>query len=312
MQTPADFLPFARPWLLLALVLPLALIIWTWRRQTGRIALPFDHGVVRKRRLLTFLLNLAETMPAMILALAILILAGPQRLGKPRQKRALTNIEFCVDVSGSMTASFGEGNRYDASMKAINDFLDFREGDAFGLTFFGNEVLRWVPLTTDVSAFRCAPPFMNPTNPGHPPWMGGTSIGKALLFCRKSLMQQDEGDRMIILVSDGYSSDLASGVDEISRSLAEANIVVFAIHIGGGTIPEAIVKVTSETGGEVYDPSSQEGMVSVFQRIDQMKQAKLEKSIAETLDHFFPWCVAGLGLVAISTVSLYGVRYTPW
>ena len=31
-------------------------------------------------------------------------------------------------------------------MKAIDDFLDFRKGDAFGLTFFGNNVLHWVPL----------------------------------------------------------------------------------------------------------------------------------------------------------------------
>ena len=69
-------------------------------------------------------------------------------------------------------------------MAAINDFLDYREGDAFGLTFFGNSVLHWVPLTSDVSAFRCAPPFMRPDQ--IPSWFGGTEIGKALLACRKT------------------------------------------------------------------------------------------------------------------------------
>ena len=66
-------------------------------------------------------------------------------------------------------------------MDAINEFLDYREGDAFGLTFFGNNVLHWVPLTTDASAVSCAPPFMRPEVA--PPWFGGTEIGKALLAC---------------------------------------------------------------------------------------------------------------------------------
>ena len=121
--------------------------------------------------------------------MVVLILAGPQKWDEPRSKRVLTNIEFCVDVSGSMTASFGEGTRYDASMRAINDFLDYRTGDAFGLTFFGNSVLHWVPLTTDVSAFRCAPPFMKPGR--LPSWFGGTEIGKALLACRRILIERD-------------------------------------------------------------------------------------------------------------------------
>src|SRR6185503_6249203 len=117
-------------------------------------------------------LRMFESLPALILAVVILILAGPQAWSEPRTKRALTNIEFCVDVSGSMMAKFGEGDRYDASMAAINSFLDFRKGDAFGLTFFGNNVLHWVPLTTDPSAIKCAPPYMRPENA--PPGFGGT------------------------------------------------------------------------------------------------------------------------------------------
>ena len=51
-----------------------------------------------------------------------------------------------------MTTPLGDGTRYDASMKAIDEFLKIRQGDAFGLTFFGNNVLHWVPLTSDPSA----------------------------------------------------------------------------------------------------------------------------------------------------------------
>ena len=94
----------------------------------------------------------------LILATIIVLLAGPQQFSAPKTKRVLTNIEFCVDVSSSMITPLGDGTRYDASMKAIDHFLDIRKGDAFGLTFFGNNVLHWVPLTGDPSAIRCAPP----------------------------------------------------------------------------------------------------------------------------------------------------------
>ena len=39
---------------------------------------------------------------AYCLAVAILLLAGPQRLREPQSQRVLTNIEFCVDISGSI------------------------------------------------------------------------------------------------------------------------------------------------------------------------------------------------------------------
>ncbi len=158
-------------------------------------------------------------------------------MGNRGRSGRLTNIEFCVDISGSMTAPFGSGSRYDGSMEAINEFLDYREGDAFGLTFFGNNVLHWVPLTSDVSAVKCAPPFMRPEVA--PPWFGGTEIGKALLACRKILADREEGDRMIVLVSDGMSFDLTGGTDEqIAAELREDNITVYAIHISDSAVPD--------------------------------------------------------------------------
>ena len=204
--------PFRHPIVLMLLVVPGALLLWVWRGSGRSVVLPFDHGTQRSGSWLKFALRLAESLPPLVLAVAVLLLAGPQKWDEPRTKRVLTNIEFCVDVSGSMMSKFGDGTRYDAAMDAINGFLDFRKGDAFGLTFFGNNVLHWVPLTTDTSAFRCAPPFMRPGT--LPYWLSGTEIGKALLACRKVLLEREEGDRMIVLITDGFSADLYGGKDE--------------------------------------------------------------------------------------------------
>jgi Ca-activated chloride channel family protein len=302
---------FAHPLVLLLLAAPVALLAWTWRREEGRVVLPFDHGRPVGGRVWVFLIGLAESLPALILAAVIVILAGPQQLSVPRSRRALTNIEFCVDVSGSMTTPFGEGTRYDASMKAIDQFLDIRKGDAFGLTFFGNNVLHWTPLTSDASAIRCAPPFMKPENV--PPWMGGTMIGLALGACKDVLAAREGGDRMIILVTDGNSFDLQNGNDEaIAQTLKKNGIVVFEIHISEGDPPPEIVNITSITGGEVFPVGDPSLLESVFRRIDAMQATRMEKTAPEVLDDFRPACIAGLSLLGLSGLALFGLRYNPW
>jgi Ca-activated chloride channel homolog len=302
---------FAYPWLLAFLVVPVALLAWVWRRSDRPLVLPFDHSGAGRGLVLRVALGLAESVPPVLLALVIVILAGPLVLTEPRTKRMLTNIELCVDVSGSMTAQFGEGTRYDTSMKAINDFLDYRKGDALGLTFFGNNYLHWVPLTSDVSAIRCAPPFMRPEIA--PPWMNGTEIGKALLACKKVLMQRQEGDRMIVMVTDGDSYDFGEGNDlVVAKEMKDANIVVYSIHVSDEPVPGEIVNVTQLTGGEVFAPDDSEGLAAVFRRIDQMQPTKLEKTLPESMDFFWPFCAAGLSLVAIGAMAQLGLRYTPW
>ncbi len=299
---------FNYPWLLLLLLIPTAIVVWIWLRSGRHVVLPLDHSGHTGGRWLGGLVNLANCLPALVLAVVIIVLSGPLQLSEPKTKRRLTNIQFCVDISGSMTAPFGDGSRYDASMKAIDDFLDYREGDAFGLTFFGNNVLHWVPLTSDTTAVRCSPPFMRPENV--PPWYNGTMIGKALRACQKVLVEREEGDRMIVLVSDGSSSDNLD--DELARNLRQDNIAVYAIHIGNGDAPDEIVNITSLTGGEVFVSGDVEGLKGIFKRIDEMKQTKLEKTSAETMDNFSPWCILGLSVLGMSLLSSLGLRYTPW
>jgi len=303
---------FQHTWLLLLTPIPVILLMaWLWRRRGGNVVLPFDHSDSRDGRWMRWIINCAQTLPILLFAVVLLILANPVKLGEPEEKRVLTNIEFCVDISGSMTASFGDGSRYDGSMAAINEFLDYREGDAFGLTFFGNNVLHWTPLTSDPSAIRCAPPFMRPENA--PYWFGGTEIAKALQACRRVLTTREEGDRMIILVSDGYSFDLGNGNEmAVAEQLKDAYIVLYAVHIADSEMPGEIATIASITGGEVFEPGDPTGLSMVFQRIDEMQETRMEKTSSETLDNYRPYCLAGLILLGLVATAQFGLRYTPW
>lgn len=304
---------FAYPWLVPALVLPLGLLVWRWRTPGERVILPVDHVGGQGGRLLGGLLNVVDSLPVLLLAVAILLLAGPQRLAAPKTRRVLTNIEFCVDVSGSMVAPFGEGTRYDAAMEAINDFINYRPGDAFGLTIFGSSVLHWVPLTSDASAFRCAHPFLDPRV--LPRWFGGgTRIALGLDACMKVLTSREEGDRMIILVSDGYSWDLANGNDQtIARKLKDHGIVVYTVHIAEGEPPGELHTIAEITGGQVFAAGDPMALKAVFKTVDSMQATRLEKTRPEVQDAFWPYCLTGLGLaLALLLARLFGLRPTPW
>ncbi len=68
--------------------------------------------------------------------------------------------------------------------------------------------------------------------------------------------------------------------------MQEANITVFAIVIGMDRIQDEIFTITHTTGGEAFEAGDPEAVSAVFKKIDLMKQAPLEKRLAETLDDF--------------------------
>ena len=313
---------FANWYYLFGLFLPLALLIWIWLRDhfpdlgygsDRRIALPQDHGVAKSGAVSNVLIKLFISAGPLMLAVAIILWAGPRQLGVPQSERELTNIEFCLDLSGSMNGQFGEGSRYDAAMAAINEFVATRKGDAFGLTIFSSTAGPWIPLTTDASAFKCATPFLDPKLDLPAGYAAGTEIGRGLRECQAVLNTRNEGDRMIILVSDGDSADLGGGQDEvIAKSLADDGIVVYSIHIGSGFSPPEISSITNITRGKSFSPHDTESLKEVFATIDGMKVVKMKRTYAEILDWFGPFAIAGLSLAGMSLISIFGVRYTPW
>lgn len=306
---------------LLFLFIPAILLAWIWLRDrlpalgwgsNRRVALPQDFGISKSGRWWDFFIRCFQSSMPLMMAMAIILLAGPRHLSVPKAERELTNIEFCLDLSGSMMGKFGSGTRYDAAMESINGFVAQRPGDAFGMTVFGSKAQHWIPLTTDPSAFRCAVPFLNPRKlpPGYG---GGTMIGLGLKKCQEVLVTRETGDRMIILVSDGVSADLGNGVEEvIGKSLRDDNIVVYSIHIGSGITPPEVSTITNIANGKSFNPQDVQSLQSVFKRIDKMEVAEMKQTYAEVLDWFSPFSIAGISFAGLAMMSLMLFRYTPW
>lgn len=297
---------FVHPWVLLFLAIPV-LLLWVVLGRRAGVVLPFDHQHHPDRRWTRWLLGALDVVPLLLLATAVCILANPQMLKPSRRERELTNIQICMDVSGSMT-----GPNYANASEAITDFTKVREGDAFGLMLFSSAQMRWIPLTKDLNSIRNAMPFADPVN--QPVHMGGTLIGAALRYAR-NIIESDstEGDRMVILVSDGMSSDLGNGQEvEIAEELKEARITLYHIHVDQSQIPSEVVELARLTGGEAFAAHDVQNLKTVFEHIDRMKPAKFKPVGTAPLDHFRPFALVALALSGLHTLSLLGARYTPW
>lgn len=302
---------FANPWWLAALALPALLALYELTRRPHALVLPFDHGAARSGVWLSRLLRAAALLPALLLAVAVVLLARPIRPDQPTEERVLTNIEFVMDVSGSMSSEFGEGTRFDGSVAAINAFTTHRQGDAFGLTIFGDDVLHWTPLTKDLEAVRLAAPFLRPED--MPPQFGGTEIGKALRATLKQIRRRGQSDGLIVLISDGQSADLGGGAArQVGGELAAAGVVLYAIHEGDEEVPSDLYDLTAPSGGQVFAARNPAALQAIFAHIDRLQPVRLRPTAPREIDVCSLPALVGLVLSALFGFCSFAVRYTPW
>jgi Ca-activated chloride channel homolog len=320
---------FQHPQLLGLLALPVILAFWEWTRRGQLIAMPFDHGQQGRSRLLHFLVLCANCLPAALLAIAILFLAHPMTHTPPEVERQLTNVQFVLDTSGSMAENHGPQNRgrhrrFDSAMDAIQQFITYRQGDAFGLTIFGREFIHWLPLTLDTQSIPLSKRFiephhsqLDPPSSGHRGFpddlWGGTFIGKALHGAADLLALRPDGDRMIILMTDGESRDINPPLDAaIIEHLRSEKITLFTIMLTGDEISAPLTHITRATGGDVFNAVTPAALTSVFQRIDEMKKVIVLEKRPQVIDFYEPFLIPALSLLALSVLALFGLRFTPW
>ncbi len=123
-----------------------------------------------------------------------------------------------------------------------------------------------------------------------------------------------EGDRLILMVSDGDSSDLDNGENEkVAEELKQAGITLYHIHVAEDEpIPSEVVDMAAATGGGAFAASDADSIKEVFRHIDRMKPAKFAQAGTIPMDHFRPFAIAALALAGLHALGLLGMRYTPW
>lgn len=286
---------------------------WQWNRKGHPLVVPYDHSQQKDVKWLHWMANVVHTLPAVLLALAILLLAGPRKPAPPTEERVMNNVVICLDVSGSMSMKFGNSTRYDAAVASTRSFCQHRPGDAFGLTVFGVEYLNLFPPTKDTQVLDYSLNLL--TKLRDLPWFGGTMIGKALLGCQQRLMKVEEGDKAIILLTDGMSSDFEGGKDrEVAEMLARTNIRVFCVMVGqdGMAGMNSMDILSSTTGGKVFQADDPRTLENVFQEIDKLQKTRFKQVTADWVYASGPIIKAMLATIGVWLLGMLGIRFTPW
>lgn len=311
---------FADPERLWLLAIPVVLAFWEWVRRGHAVVLPIDFRVRQQRRRLSLspLIHAANMLPALLLAVAVLLFANPRTQSEPEVERAHTNVQFVVDLSGSMRAPFGtqpaDGTvrrRIDAALDAIDRFVNHRDGDAFGLTIYGTEFLHWLPLTPNTSAISNARPFLEPN-------MGATRTLTAVAAATDVLVEREAGQRMIILITDGAFNrepdPLGQAADLIERFRAE-NITCYGIFIRNSEVPDLERRLCEESGGGLFNVEnelSDASLYEVIDRIDAMAPIVMRTTEPIPVEHYEPFLWPAATLLGLHMLTLLGLRYTPW
>ncbi|MBI1338341.1 MAG: VWA domain-containing protein [Phycisphaera sp.] len=309
---------FANPERLWLLAIPVVLAFWEWVRRGHAVILPIDFRVRRKGLWLIALIHSANMLPALLLIFAILLFANPRTQSEPEVVKSHTNVQFVLDLSGSMKEQFGtqptDGTvrrRIDAALDAIDRFVNHREGDAFGLTIYGTEFLHWLPLTSNTSAITNARPFLEPD-------MGATRTLTALAAATDVLVERAGGQRMIILITDGAFNrepDPLGQVADLVERFRANNIVCYGIFIRNSPVPDLELRLCEESGGGLFNVEnelSDDSLYEVVDRIDAMTPILMRTTEPIPVEHYETFLWPAAGVLILHMLTLLGLRYTPW
>lgn len=158
------------------------------------------------------------------------------------QKKGL-DIIFALDVSKSMNAlDFSDKrqliSRLDAAKYLVENFVNKRESDRFGLVIFAGESFTASPLTFDYQVFFNFLKSVSSDDIGKQ----GTDLASALENALSRLETQSEKERSkaIVLISDGDET-IDSQMKNMAKIAQEKNIPIFVIGLGseeGKPIPD--------------------------------------------------------------------------
>ncbi|MGE4460762.1 MAG: VWA domain-containing protein [Stenotrophomonas sp.] len=312
---------FAWPWLWLAVPLPLLMALWPRPAGNGpALRVPWPPA-----RLQATAVHRHGPWPrTLLLWLAWLCLcaaaARPQQLGDaiepPRQTRQMM---LAVDLSGSMS----EGDmllggrvvdRLTAAKAVLADFLDRREGDSIGLLVFGQRAYALTPLTRDRASVR---EQLRDSVVG----LAGreTALGDAIALAVKRLRGQPEGQRVLILLTDGVNT--AGVIDplkaaELARTEGvrvhtiafggNGGVSLFGMRLPGAEDPideDTLARIARDTGGRFFRARDTGELVGIYAELDRLEPVRSAGPALRPRLERYAWPLAAallLGLLALA------------
>ena len=300
-------------WALLVIpaIITLFFILQLWKRHTQRRFA--EKGLLNRlspnRSLFKSLLKTAVlSMAFLCLTLA---LVNP-KIGTKLEtvKREGVDIVFAVDVSKSMLAEDIAPNRLEKSKQLVTQIINNLASDRIGIIAYAGKAFPQLPITTDYASAKMFLQSMNTDMLSSQ----GTAIDEAIQLARTYYDDEDQTNRVLIIISDG--EDHNNIATETAEAASEEGIKIFTIGVGtakGGPIPikrrniiqnykkdnngetvitklveETLISIAEEANGQYINGRNTNEVVETIREIlNRMDKKEFEaKQFAEFKDQF--------------------------
>ncbi len=248
----------------------------------------------------------------MIWLALVVAMARPQWTGEPvTLPTSGRDLMLAVDISGSMgTEDLQLGgqlvNRLTVVKNVVSQFVDARQGDRVGLILFGTNAYLQAPLTFDLET-------VNRLLIEAPVGIAGgkTAIGDAIGLAVKRLRQRPEGDRVLVLLTDGANNVGEVAPVKAAELAAQDDIRIYTIGVGademrlpsllGGVFGARVVNPSAEldedtltdiattTGGRYFRAQNTAKLVEIYDIIDEMEPIEQEAETYRPIAVLYFW-----------------------
>lgn len=307
---------FRYPWVLLLLTVPFVLLIRQLARTTAPRTIAYSLAYVPTKLFSLrqlFTRRLAPVLYVMALAMMIVALARPVRLDKiilpPTEG---IDIMLLMDASASMQNKDFEPNRFIASQRTAQRFVEKRPTDRIGLVVFAKYAMLQAPLTLDHEALQeyISAMYLGMIESNF------TAIGDGLGVASNHLKDSKAKSKVIILLTDGDSN--AGSIDPVLAAKAAAAYGIRVYTIGAASAPGKtmyssqedeineglLLEIAQLTGGQFFRAQNATELTNIYNTINEMeKTAFTPPDSIQKQDHFAPFLWAALVLLAAALLA---------
>ena len=228
------------------------------------------------------------------------------------------DLMLAVDLSGSMTEPDMElggavVDRLTAAKAVLADFLDRRDGDRVGLLVFGQRAYAMTPLTRDLQTVRDQ---LRDAVAG----LAGreTAIGDAIALAVRRLRTQQDGQRVLILLTDGVNSAGVLTPGKAAELAKEERVRIHTIAFGGDggisvfgiplpmpassaeAIDEATLRdVATQTGGRFFRARDTRELAGIYAELDRLEPVEQPGKAVRPRIERYAWPLAAALLVSL-------------
>ena len=323
---------FAWPWAFIAIILPLLVYRFSKPRhpQQSALKVPFFALIQSDLPRQGPPINPIKWLVLSLIWLLLLCAAAkPLWLGKAQPLTvSARDLMLAVDISGSMeTKDMQLGskmvNRLVGIKVVLDGFIKERSQDRMGLILFADNAYIQTPLTMDHKTLAI---FLNEAQIGFAGQK--TAIGDAIGLALKRMQNNEQKNRVLVLLTDGANTAGAVTPIEAAMMAAKHGLKIYTLGFGADeymvnsifgnrTInpsadldEESLKKIAALTGGKYFRARSIDELAKIYQLLDELEPQVIAATVITPQRSLFYWPL-GMALL-ISLLWAIGYLLHTW